>query len=70
LDPLGKPGDRISYVTDRLDHDRRYAIDSTRLQETLGWSTKHDFETSIRETVDWYVNNVECAEKVTASTTG
>ena len=66
LDHLDKPEDLISYVTDRLGHDRRYAIDSTRLQENLGWSPKHDFETGIRETIDWYVENQEWSRRVMA----
>ncbi len=64
LDHLGKPEDLISYVTDRLGHDRRYAIDSTHLQETLGWSPEHDFEAGIRETIDWYVGNAEWTQRI------
>ncbi|MGB3682858.1 MAG: dTDP-glucose 4,6-dehydratase [Rubrobacteraceae bacterium] len=57
LDYLGKPEDLISYVTDRLGHDRRYAIDSTNLQSKLGWQPRHGFEDGIRETIKWYVEN-------------
>ena len=66
LDHLGKPEGLISFVTDRPGHDRRYAIDSTRLQKTLGWSPEHDFETGIRETIDWYVENTGWTRRVLA----
>jgi dTDP-glucose 4,6-dehydratase len=69
LDHLGKPEDLISYVTDRLGHDRRYAINSTHLQDTLGWRPEHDFEDGIRRTIDWYVENREWAERVIADAT-
>ena len=70
LDHLGKPPDLISFVTDRLGHDRRYAIDSTFLQNTLDWSPRHDFETGIRETIDWYVENLEWTRRITAGDPG
>lgn len=66
LDHLGKPEGLISFVTDRLGHDRRYAIDSTRLQKNLGWQPEHDFENSLRETVDWYAENTDWTRKVLA----
>jgi dTDP-glucose 4,6-dehydratase len=69
LDHLDKPEDLISFVTDRLGHDRRYAIDSTHLQNTLGWSPDHDFEAGIRETIDWYVENVGWTRRVMAGAT-
>jgi dTDP-glucose 4,6-dehydratase len=47
----------ISYVTDRLGHDRRYAVDTTRIKKELGWKPKHSFEQGLNETVDWYLNN-------------
>ena len=70
LDHLGKSEALISYVTDRLGHDRRYAIDSSHLQDTLGWSPKHDFEDGIRSTIDWYVENAEWTRKVMAGAVG
>ena len=70
LDSLGKPRDMISFVTDRPGHDRRYATDSTRLQEELGWCPEHAFEEGIRETVEWYTENTEWASQVTASPRG
>lgn len=64
LDHLDKPETLISYVTDRLGHDRRYAIDSSHLQNTLGWQPRHDFEDGIRRTIDWYIENSEWARRV------
>jgi dTDP-glucose 4,6-dehydratase len=70
LDHLGKPESLISFVTDRLGHDRRYAIDSYHLQETLGWHPEHDFENGIRSTIDWYVENAEWTRRVMAGVAG
>jgi dTDP-glucose 4,6-dehydratase len=61
---LGKPESLITYVKDRLGHDRRYAIDATKITQELGWSPKYTFETGIKETVDWYCNNREWWEKI------
>ncbi len=47
----------ISFVTDRPGHDRRYAIDATKIQRELGWTPAHKFEDGIRETVRWYLDN-------------
>jgi len=47
----------ISFVTDRPGHDRRYAIDATKIQRDLGWTPAHKFEDGIRETVQWYLDN-------------
>jgi dTDP-glucose 4,6-dehydratase len=47
----------ISFVTDRPGHDRRYAIDATKIQRELGWTPAHKFEDGIRETVQWYLDN-------------
>ena len=69
LDHLDKPPDLISFVTDRPGHDRRYAIDSARLRNTLGWKPGYDFEAGIRETIDWYVANPEWTRRVTAGVT-
>jgi dTDP-glucose 4,6-dehydratase len=57
LATLGKPESLIRYVTDRLGHDRRYAIDSSKTQAELGWKPKHRPQQGIRETVEWYVAN-------------
>ena len=49
--------DLISFVTDRPGHDMRYAIDSTKIREELGWEPKEDFESGFRKTVKWYLDN-------------
>ena len=56
----GKPyKDQITYVTDRPGHDRRYAIDARKLEAELGWKPAETFETGIRKTVQWYLDNPE-----------
>jgi dTDP-glucose 4,6-dehydratase len=57
LDRLGKPHSLISFVTDRLGHDRRYAIDSTFAHRELKWKPLHDFREGLEATIDWYLNN-------------
>ncbi len=54
---LGKGDDMIKYVEDRLGHDRRYAIDNTKITTQLGWAPAHTFEKGIKETIDWYRKN-------------
>ena len=49
--------DLITYVEDRKGHDRRYAIDPTKIETELGWKPKYNFDTGIRQTIDWYLNN-------------
>ena len=58
--------DLITYVTDRLGHDARYAIDSTKLQKELGWEPSLQFEEGIEKTVRWYLENEEWLENVTS----
>ncbi|MEP6810184.1 MAG: dTDP-glucose 4,6-dehydratase [Chthoniobacterales bacterium] len=57
LDKLEKPHSLISYVTDRLGHDRRYAIDSSFAEKELKWKPLHDFREGLESTIDWYLNN-------------
>ena len=57
LAQLGKPASLIQFVADRLGHDRRYAIDSTKAHRELNWKPRHRPQQGIRETVDWYVAN-------------
>lgn len=54
---LGKGEDQITYVKDRPGHDRRYAIDSSKIMSELGWSPKYQFDGGIEETIKWYVEN-------------
>ena len=54
----------ISYVTDRPGHDRRYAIDASKIQKELGWKPQESFESGIRKTVQWYLNNQYWCKRV------
>lgn len=53
----GKYGDQITFVTDRPGHDLRYAIDASKLRNELGWEPEEDFDSGIRRTVRWYLDN-------------
>ena len=64
LKKLNKDEELIEYVKDRLGHDRRYAIDSTKIQNELGWSPKYDFANAIEKTVNWYLENKNWWEKI------
>lgn len=64
LQNLNKPESLINFVTDRLGHDRRYAIDSTKIQSGLGWKPKYTFETGIAETIKWYLDNRKWWERI------
>lgn len=57
LDKLGKPHSLISFVTDRLGHDRRYAIDSSFAQRELNWKPLRNFKEGLESTIDWYLTN-------------
>ncbi|UTY30814.1 dTDP-glucose 4,6-dehydratase [Treponema putidum] len=54
----------ITHVTDRLGHDRRYAIDCTKIKNELNWKRRFDFETGLENTVEWYLNNKNWIENV------
>ncbi|MFA7523543.1 MAG: dTDP-glucose 4,6-dehydratase [Halothiobacillaceae bacterium] len=58
--------EQITFVTDRPGHDRRYAIDATKIERELGWRPAETFETGIRKTVDWYLDNQDWVENVTS----
>ena len=62
----GEDMDLITYVTDRLGHDARYAIDSTKLQCELGWEPSLQFEEGIEKTVRWYLDNQEWLDNITS----
>ncbi|MDE5611860.1 MAG: dTDP-glucose 4,6-dehydratase, partial [Odoribacter sp.] len=64
--PEGQSEKLITYVTDRLGHDMRYAIDSRKLQRELGWEPSLQFEEGIEKTVKWYLDNQEWLEQVTS----
>jgi dTDP-glucose 4,6-dehydratase len=64
LSLLGKPESLITYVKDRLGHDRRYAMDITRIRDRLGWRPSRNFEQGLRETVEWYRTNEEWWRRV------
>jgi dTDP-glucose 4,6-dehydratase len=54
----------ITYVKDRPGHDRRYAIDFSKLQEALNWSPRESFASGIRKTIQWYLNNSAWIENI------
>ncbi|GAB6443260.1 MULTISPECIES: dTDP-glucose 4,6-dehydratase [Bacillus] len=56
---LGKTKKDIAYVTDRLGHDRRYAIDAQKMKKELGWEPQYTFEQGLEETVEWYEHHIE-----------
>ena len=64
--PEGHSLDLITYVTARLGHDARYAIDSTKLQKELGWEPSLQFEEGIEKTVRWYLDNQEWMDNITS----
>jgi dTDP-glucose 4,6-dehydratase len=57
LDLLGKPHSLIKFVTDRPGHDRRYAIDPTRIENEMGWRPRETWESGLLKTIDWYKTN-------------
>ncbi|MDR2931706.1 MAG: dTDP-glucose 4,6-dehydratase [Oscillospiraceae bacterium] len=57
IEQLGKGKSLLKFIPDRPGHDRRYAIDPTKITEELGWSPKTCFEHGLKQTIDWYVNN-------------
>ena len=61
---LGKSKDLITYVKDRLGHDRRYAIDNTKITTQLGWEPSYTFEQGMEETIQWYLDNRDWWKKI------
>ena len=66
LEELGKPEDLITYVKDRPGHDRRYAIDNTKITTELGWAPAYTFERGIHETIRWYLEHADWVERITS----
>ena len=64
-DSVAKYEDLITYVKDRPGHDRRYAINSDRMQNELGWEPAETFESGIEKTVKWYLDNQEWSRDIT-----
>jgi dTDP-glucose 4,6-dehydratase len=63
LKDLGKTDKMIRYVTDRLGHDRRYSLDSSKIRK-LGWKPSKDFNIAIKETINWYKTNTTWWQKL------
>ncbi len=64
LKELGFGEEMIEYVKDRPGHDRRYAIDSSKIKKELGWKPKHSFEEAMKKTIEWYKNNQDWWKRV------
>lgn len=64
LDALGKPKTLIKYVTDRLGHDLRYAVDSAKSRRELGWAPQVQFKDGLRQTIDWYLANTAWIDRI------
>lgn len=64
VDTLGQSRSLIKYVADRLGHDRRYAIDPTKIKNELGWEPEHSFEEGIQRTIRWYLDNKDWLEAI------
>lgn len=65
-DPVVPHQKLVTFVKDRPGHDRRYAINSSKIQEELGWLPRETFETGLRKTIEWYLCNQNWAEKITS----
>jgi dTDP-glucose 4,6-dehydratase len=64
LDALGKPHSLIKYVTDRLGHDRRYAIDAAKVETEIGWRTQTTWEEGLEKTIHWYQENQDWVNRI------
>ena len=62
----GESEQLITYVKDRPGHDRRYAIDASKINKELGWKPSVTFEEGLSETIDWYLANTEWLDHVTS----
>jgi dTDP-glucose 4,6-dehydratase len=61
---VGKSQSLIKHIKDRPGHDRRYAIDSTKIKTQLGWKPKYTFEQGMEETISWYLKNTKWVENI------
>jgi dTDP-glucose 4,6-dehydratase len=68
LEALARPNDLLKFVTDRPGHDRRYAIDCTKLKDELGWKRTWTFKQGLADTIQWYQSNGEWLEEVRSGT--
>lgn len=64
IETLGKTEDLIKYVQDRPGHDRRYAIDNTKITTELGWKPQYTFEEGMKGTIQWYLDNMDWVENI------
>lgn len=64
INALGKSENLITYVKDRPGHDRRYAIDNSKITNKLGWTPSYTFEQGIKETVQWFIDNQEWMKNI------
>jgi dTDP-glucose 4,6-dehydratase len=63
LEQLGKPESLLTFVKDRPGHDRRYAIDPSRIENELGWKPRETWESGLSKTIDWYQSNTDWVER-------
>lgn len=68
LQELGKSENLITFVPDRPGHDRRYGIDPSKIMRELGWKPKYHFESGIKETINWYLQNRSWWENIRSGT--
>ena len=64
LNQLDKPETLITYVKDRAGHDLRYAIDPTKITNELGWTPETDFDSGMKKTIQWYLDNTEWMDEI------
>ena len=64
LEVMGKSNDLIEFVEDRPGHDQRYSLDSSKIKDEFGWSTKINFEEGVRKTIEWYEKNFSYYESI------
>lgn len=60
----GSYADQITFVEDRPGHDKRYAIDSSKIQNEIGWTPKEDFESGFKKTIKWYLENTQWGKNI------